>query len=282
MKKIMILLFFLFLLLIVSCEKTIEKTENNSQTSIEKQDSNKEIVETKKANDENKPYFIITSPKPGQTVGKAEFVLELKNTDYPKFKVFHEDKNYSKIGNSFSLDLEDGEHTVEIKLISRDKKELYSKNITFNVDSNKVEKVKEEPKAKDLLRKKTERKKEQVNKLSGEERVNSEEADKLGLDFKILLPTPGYNVKGNIIAVRLEPFNFTFGEIGSKHVPGQGYFRFKINDGEWFNVNKATKTIKGLDKGTNTLYVEMVRNDGTSYGIKKHVSFEAQTVTGKR
>ena len=298
MKKIIILL--VLLVFVISCGNNNSDTSTSTNGSIVtlSNDQSSEV----KGPDPNAPHFLIISPKAGQIVGRAEFLLELKNTNYPKFLVFYDETNVSEIGDYFNLDLSDGEHIVEINLIDKTDKILYTDSVTFTVDSSKApviedehDMIQDEPdtelKAKDLLKKNDEPLIDQkteptpVKELSGSEKTgDTSEAESLSLDFEIKLPTPGYNVKGNLVAARIIPSaNFTFGNIGETNGSGEGHFHFFINDQkEPIEVGSATYTIKNLDKGTNTLYVEMVRNDHSSYGIKKHVSFEAQTVTGKR
>ncbi len=309
MKKIMTLL--VLLLFIVACGTKSSNDSGSTSPENNEDTTPSDTVEEKKAEEKtygpNDPQVIISSPTPGQVVGDVEFLLEFKNTDYPKYIVFYGDKNTTEIGDYFTLDLESGEHTVEVRLLSRDKQVLDSKKVTFTVDKSKstkkdlpkeepvvqkteelAEKTPEEKTAKELLRGETNTEQtppEPAKVLTGsEETADTSEAKNLGLDFEIKLPAPGYNVKGNLVAARMVPSSkFLFGKIGSNHTPGEGHFHFFINEQkEPLEVDSATYTIKNLNKGTNTLYVEMVRNDHTSYGIKKHVSFEAQTVTSKQ
>lgn len=281
----------ILLLLIVACSGGNQANDGANQN---------KTSETYNANDANKPteqsnvgpndpQFKITTPQEGSTVGKAEFVLELKNTEYPKFLAFYGEKNSTEIGDIFTLNLENGEHTVEIRLLDKKNNVLDTRKVKFTLvksaeEIKREETIQEEQKAKDLIKKEeTKIETPKVETLPvNVETADTSEAKSLELNFDIKFPPPGFNVKGNIVAVRLIPSaSFTLGAVNTTHVPGKGYFKYKINNGNWTDEESATFTIKNLEKGTNTVYVEMMRNDMTSYGIQKHVSFEGQTVTSK-
>ncbi|MBI5065987.1 hypothetical protein HZA97_07150 [Candidatus Woesearchaeota archaeon] len=281
----------ILLLLIVSCSSGNKVNNDTNQNKTSETSTTKETNKPAEPTGPgpNDPQFKITTPQEGSTVGKAEFVLELKNTEYPKFLAVYGEKNSTEIGDVFTLSLENGEHTVEIRLLDKKNTVLDTKKVKFTLlksaeEIKREEVVQQEQKAKELVKKeetKTETPKVETPPANIET-ADTSEAKSLSLDFDIKFPPPGFGVKGNIVAVRLIPSaSFTFGALNTTHVPGKGYFKYKLNNGNWTEEESATFTVKDLEKGTNTVYVELMRNDMTSYGIQKHVSFEGQTVTGK-
>lgn len=77
------------------------------------------------------------------------------------------------------------------------------------------------------------------------------------------------HVKGNNIYVECIISNFSFSDRG-KNGPkknGDGYIHLYLNGKKVDELHTAAFIIKGLPKGSHQVKIELVRNDGTSYGL---------------
>lgn len=103
---------------------------------------------------------------------------------------------------------------------------------------------------------------------------------KTSADFEIFFPRGNYKAKGDLVAVSLKLINFTIGNLGDAEKPNVGLFKYYVDNSESFKISdKATFTVSNLTKGKRTLTIEMIGTNMTPLGVKKSISFEAQSVT---
>lgn len=101
-----------------------------------------------------------------------------------------------------------------------------------------------------------------------------------GFDYQY--PREGTKVKGELVSVSLIMYNFTIGGQNQKPTWGEGYFRIWLNNATTpIIMERASKTLRGLPSGDVTMTVEMVMNNGSTYGVQKTIHFKAQTITAK-
>lgn len=99
--------------------------------------------------------------------------------------------------------------------------------------------------------------------------------------FEIYFPTEGFRVRGNLIALSLVLDNFTIGAPNTTHKDNYGYFLVYVDNSAPLTMTKSVLTLKELSASNHTVKIDMVRNDGLSYGVSRTVHFEAQSVTAK-
>ncbi len=173
--------------------------------------------------------------------------------------------------NQALRDTEPGAHRLVAELVS-------SKELSYNASDEVVFLVKEKLAQTPIL----------INNLTNLNTTTNQTTialtnDSNKPDFDIYFPTSGFKVKGNLVALRLVPKNFFFGKIGDKNQPGYGHLHIYVNDQkDPLMSDKATQTISNLKPKDNTITVELVNNNHTSYGVKKSVQFYAQSVTEKQ
>lgn len=93
-----------------------------------------------------------------------------------------------------------------------------------------------------------------------------------GPSFGIISPTPGRIATLNAVSVSLQPINLEIAEAGA-HVPGQGHFRYTLDNNAPFDVFKKTYVIRDLSEGEHTLKIALVTNDGRPYNKEAVVTF---------
>ncbi|MDP6293370.1 MAG: hypothetical protein QF486_04000 [Candidatus Woesearchaeota archaeon] len=101
-------------------------------------------------------------------------------------------------------------------------------------------------------------------------------------DFEFKYPSEGTRVKGEVVSLTLRILNFTLGRMGENVSWGEGHFHVTTQNASLIEMERATKTLRGLQPGEQFLTVEMVMNNHSSYGVRKRITIEAQTVTSKR
>lgn len=111
-------------------------------------------------------------------------------------------------------------------------------------------------------------------------KIETPEVKLTSSDFEIFFPRGNYKAKGDLIAVSLKLINFSIGTFGDVEKPNVGLFKYHVDNSESFKISdKATFTVSNLTKGKRTLTIEMIGTNMTSLGVKKSISFEAQSVT---
>ena len=109
--------------------------------------------------------------------------------------------------------------------------------------------------------------------------VNKSEI-KTSSDFEIFFPRGDYKAKGDLVAVSLKLINFSIGFLGDVEKPNVGLFKYIVDNQDGFKISdKATFTVSNLTKGKRTLTIELIGTNMTPLGVKKSISFEAQSVT---
>ena len=109
--------------------------------------------------------------------------------------------------------------------------------------------------------------------------VNKSEI-KTSSNFEIFFPRGDYKAKGDLVAISLKLINFSIGNLGDVEKPNVGLFKYSVDNQDGFKISdKATFTVSNLSKGKRTLTIEMIGTNMTPLGVKKSISFEAQSVT---
>jgi hypothetical protein len=75
-------------------------------------------------------------------------------------------------------------------------------------------------------------------------------------------------VKGNDVYVECIVSGFDFSDRGDKK-SGQGYINLYLNGHKIDEIYTAAFIIKGLPEGEHEVTLELVKNDGTPYGMKE-------------
>tara|TARA_Y100000310_G_C20611926_1_gene778455 strand:- start:69 stop:734 length:666 start_codon:yes stop_codon:yes gene_type:complete len=101
-------------------------------------------------------------------------------------------------------------------------------------------------------------------------------------DFEFKYPQEGTRVKGEVVSLTLRILNFTIGRMGENVTWGEGHFHVRTQNSSLIEMERSTKTLRGLQPGEQYITVEMVMNNHSSYGVRKRIKIEAQTVTAKR
>lgn len=84
--------------------------------------------------------------------------------------------------------------------------------------------------------------------------------------------TVRHKVKSKDVYIEVVVNGFTFSaKDAKKHVQNEGYLKVYLNGKQIDNIHQAAFILKGLPTGKHTLKLELVRNDGASYGIQREI-----------
>lgn len=78
-----------------------------------------------------------------------------------------------------------------------------------------------------------------------------------------------HHVKGSNVYIECYIPNFSFSDKRGEKVNGEGYLNLYIDGKKTDEIHTAAFIIKGLDKGTHTIYIEVLHNDSSRYHLKK-------------
>lgn len=97
----------------------------------------------------------------------------------------------------------------------------------------------------------------------------------MNFGVKIYFPKPNLVLKGPILSLSLIPDNFTISQPDKVNKWGQGHFKVWFDySNETYIMEDAAKTFRHLPAGKRTVFIELMQNNGSGYGIVNSVDFE--------
>ncbi|MGM0919845.1 MAG: hypothetical protein ACQEWW_01265 [Bacillota bacterium] len=78
-----------------------------------------------------------------------------------------------------------------------------------------------------------------------------------------------HHLKGRNVYIECFVPNFTFSDERGKKVNGEGYMNLYVDEKKTDEIHTAAFIIKGLEKGTHTISLELLHNDSSKYHLKK-------------
>lgn len=78
-----------------------------------------------------------------------------------------------------------------------------------------------------------------------------------------------HHIKGSNIYIECFVPNFIFTDQRGQKVNGEGYLNLYVDEKKTDEIHTAAFIIKGLEKGTHTISLELLHNDSTKYHLKK-------------